>query len=255
MNTIDEGKSRIFQPERVSFSSKDDITSLTNDGIIGFYDNFRIQLKVPILGVKHLELIRASVPCIYPTIPDTELVFWYYRLPKQVGYDEPVPPSAEYLHRVRIQPSFVPKELIYDGDQYPINRVYSGYDDLLVDLNKACVADMNNPYFIEGDISFQFNSELNKFEFVGNNIYPASDWNPTTDFVAGDIINYNGQKYVAKYGNSNVSPDDTTIAFNVHTSQDELIGSIYWSVTTSPSYFYSYAGYNDPNVETAKLIL
>ena len=161
---------------------------------------------MPILGVKHLELIRASVPCIFPTIPDTELVFWYYRLPKQVGYDEPVPPSAEYLHCVRIQPSFVPKELIYDGDQYPVNRVYSGYDDLLVDLNKACLADVNNPYFIEDDISFQFNSELNKFVMVGNNVYPR-----------------------------------------------DLSGNVDLSGNTQ--YFYSYAGYADPAVETAKLIL
>lgn len=109
MNTIEDGHSRVYQPERVSFNSKDDKTSFSNDGTIGEYDSFRIPLNTPILGVKSLELIRATVPCIYPTLPNSELVFWYYKLPKQSNYDEPVPPDIQYLHCIRIQPSFVPK--------------------------------------------------------------------------------------------------------------------------------------------------
>ena len=77
MNTVDKGHSRVYQPERVSFSSKDDKTSSSNDGTIGNYDSIRIPLTTPILGVKNLELIRATVPCIYPTLPDTELVFFF----------------------------------------------------------------------------------------------------------------------------------------------------------------------------------
>ena len=174
-----EHQSRVFQPERYSFSSKDDQITLASDGIVGFYDSFRIQLRVPILGIKSLELLRASVPCITPSFPDTELVFFYYRLPKQSGYDEPVPPSIEYLQCVRLQPSYVPTDLI--SSVYPVNRVYSNYSDLLGELNKACLYDLNNPYFIAGDISFSLDSN-NKFSFTGINAFSAE--NPTGYFYS-----------------------------------------------------------------------
>lgn len=193
-----EMESRVFSPERYLFSSKDNQTA---DASL-YYNSFKINLASPILNVKSLELLRATVPCIFPTIPDSETTFWYYRLPKQVGFDEPVPPSPEYLHCVRLQPSFVPKELVYEGD-YPINRIYSGYEDLLGDLKKACVADVNNPYFIEGDIDFEYDEVLKKFVFVGKNVY-------------GDVMG-----------------DDGLII----------------------QYFYSYAGFKDPSVEAAKVVL
>jgi len=207
---METATSRVFQPERYSFSSKDDQTTLASSGIVGFYDSFRIQLKIPILGIKSLELLRASVPCITPSLPDTELVFWYYRLPKQSGYDEPVPPSIEYLHCVRIQPSYVPTELLPVGYDFPVNHVYSNYSDLLLDLNKACLTDLNNPYFISGDISFNL-TPSNKFSFSGNNIFG-------TDFIV-------------------------------------VTGEIVGGGSSALQYFYSYAGYNDSNVEVAKAVL
>lgn len=167
--------SRVFQPERYSFSSADDQQTLTQDGVpIGFYSSYRIPLKIPLLQVKSLELLRASIPCITPSIPDSELTFWYYRLPKQINYDEPVPPSPEYLQCIRIQPSFVPIDLVYSVDNnYPINRLYNNYTDLLSNLNLACLNDLNNPYFIANDISFSLSAD-NRFVFTGQNVYDAS---------------------------------------------------------------------------------
>ena len=185
--------SRVYQPERYCFSSKDDQITLNNNVAQGCYDSFKIQLQIPVLNVKSVELLRASIPCITPSIPDTELTFWYYRLPVQSGYEEPVPPAAQYLQCVRIQPSYTPVDLVQSN--YPINRVYSTYSDLLGDLNLACSNDLNNPYFIANDISFSLNAQ-NKFVFTGNNVYGGS-----------------------------------------------------------LQYFYSYAGYADPNVEAAKIVL
>ena len=289
MNTVEDGYSRVYCPERVSFSSKDDKTSLTNDGTIGFYDSFRIPLQTPILGVKSLELIRATVPCVYPTLPDSELVFWYYKLPKQTNFDEPVPPDMQYLHCVRIQPSFVPKELIYPiGEDYPVNRVYDGYEDLLLDLNKACLYDVNNPYFVAGDVKFEYNKETKKFVFIGNHEtmpitraipnLPAS-WNGAIDYVKDQTVSYNGHVYMVNFNNTGIPPDSSQLVgvgpilrdANNQYVRDEngqyvyssytAAGPLYWqqigasTETLVVRAFYSYAGCNDPNVMLASRIL
>ena len=160
--------SRLYNPDRYLFTSRDAQNQKS------YYSNLRIPLRVPIMNIASCELIRANIPVIVPSIPDTALCFWYYRLPKQPEYAEPVPPSFEYLHCVRIQPSWVPKELVYEGDSIfdvPVNRVYDNYEDLLGDLNKATTHDVNNPFYIDGDISFVLSEESKKFGFVGNNIY------------------------------------------------------------------------------------
>ena len=112
--------SRLYNPNRYLFNSKDALYNNKN-----YYSSLRIPLRIPILNVRHCELIRANIPAIVPSIPDTSLCFFYYRLPRQPEYAEPIPASFEYLHCVRIQPSFVPKELIVDPDIFdvPINRL------------------------------------------------------------------------------------------------------------------------------------
>lgn len=159
--------SRINNPDRYLFCSRDSIPDSSST-----YSSIRIPLRTAILDVKSCELIRANIPAIVPSFPDTALVFWYYKLPRvSEELCEPVPPAYEYLHCVRIQPSFVPKELIPDGFDVPVNRVYDNYDDLLPDLNKACAVDVNNPFFIENDIGFSYSSESKKFAFTGNDVY------------------------------------------------------------------------------------
>jgi hypothetical protein len=171
----DKSSSRVFSPERYSFNSSDDNTTPQDPALpLGFYSAYTVKPVIPILKAKSVELLRASIPCITPSIPDSETTFWYYRLPKQVGYDEPVPPSAEYLHSIRLQPSFVPIDLVDSVDaSYPINRSYNNYTDLLSDLNLACTNDLNNPFFIASDVSFSLSAD-NRFVFTGKNIYDLS---------------------------------------------------------------------------------
>ena len=59
--------SRVYQPERYCFSSKDDQITLNNNVAQGCYDSFKIQLQIPVLNVKSVELLRASIPCRRPT--------------------------------------------------------------------------------------------------------------------------------------------------------------------------------------------
>ena len=71
------------QPERVCISSDNDInTSQTQNAINEQnFDSFRVAIKRPFLDVKSIQLLRASIPNAVTNIPDTECVFWYYRIP------------------------------------------------------------------------------------------------------------------------------------------------------------------------------
>ena len=222
-------------------------------------------MKTPILNVKSLQLLRATIPNICTTIPDSETCFWYYRLPAQTPYQEPVPPDPQYLHCVRILPSYYPTDLMPAGETFAINRIYNTYQDLLTDLNYAAEqVDNSNPYYIPEDISFAYDSVLNKFSFTGNSTYTYYDlpvWSGSTDYLAGTTILYDGTAYIANYNNTNVAPDSLRMVYNRNTHTNVLEGPLYWSVYTGTTglvtqhYFYSYAGYDDPNVIQAQKLL
>ena len=99
--------------------------------------------------------------------------------------------TDEYLHMVRLLPSYYKAELFepgfdQDDDQppasiYGFNRTFTDYFDLATELAKSCSNDpsydsngyLGNrfPIFEPDDISITYNSTLNKFIFTGKNDY------------------------------------------------------------------------------------
>jgi hypothetical protein len=174
------------QPERVNISSQDDINVVqaTAAQEEESYSSFRVPIKRPFLDVKSIQLLRASIPNAVTNIPDSECVFWYYRLPLNAASTTPAP-SINNLFMVRLLPSYYKPELI-DEDQgtqsatplttYGWNRTFNSYQDLASELAKSCLRDLledssaGNPYFIPGDISITYNEQLNRFQFRGNNV-------------------------------------------------------------------------------------
>lgn len=88
-------KSFIFQPERLSLCSNDDIQPSTNPntGLIPFspavghvpsekFSNFRIRLRRPLRNVKTIQLLSAVIPNAIQNIPDEQVFFFWYRLRK-----------------------------------------------------------------------------------------------------------------------------------------------------------------------------
>jgi hypothetical protein len=174
------------QPERVCISSIDDINVSQTQNAIDeeSYNSFRVAIKRPFLDVKSIQLLRASIPNAVTNIPDTECVFWYYKLALSVaGVTEA--PSLNNLFMVRLLPSYYKPEL-FDQNQgqqsatplttYGWNRTFGSYQDLASELAKSCLRDpledspAGNPFFLPGDISITFNEQLNKFQFTGNNV-------------------------------------------------------------------------------------
>jgi hypothetical protein len=164
--------SRVNCPERVYLSSNDD-TSLANEAPlpnVGTYtfNSFRNRMPTPVLNPKKLQLLRASIPNVVGglSIPNYQLVFWYYRVPIAGGPAMPM--------NIRI----VPSDAFYPGAtpgistanlDCPYNRPFQNYIDFVATLNLAANATNNafNTFFESGDIEFYYDATAQKIYFQG----------------------------------------------------------------------------------------
>lgn len=257
LKKIEIYKNFIYQPERLSISSQNAIITQTefNTQTNNSYSNFTINLSRPLLNVKSLQLLRASIPQCSQSISDSACVFWYYRLPTQLDingdtfYTEL--PNINNLYMIRLLPSYYKKELINNSSIYGYNQTFNSYDDLLTQVNLATQNDLayNNQIsktmpFIPNDISFNLSSN-NKFSFTGNNVNTPITFNTYSDiitYILNNIVSYLGNNYICKVSSSiGVIPTNTTN----------------WSIYIQTSNFYTYlsAGYLDSNVLTKQTSL
>lgn len=88
--------SALFQPERISLCSNDDIqpssqlpgvneqtkpyNPATGHYPSEYFSNFRIRLQRPLRNVKSLQLLSATIPNATTNIPDSQTFFWWYKL-------------------------------------------------------------------------------------------------------------------------------------------------------------------------------
>lgn len=81
----------IFQPERISLCSNDDMqpnTSIITTEVNTIYSHklaesfssFRIRLIRPLRNIKSIQLLSAVIPNAIQNIPDNQIIFFYYRL-------------------------------------------------------------------------------------------------------------------------------------------------------------------------------
>ncbi len=249
-------------PELISLSSTNatvqsaPISSQTNNA----YYNFQVNLPRPALNVKSLQLLKAIIPQAQCSIPDYSLVFPYYKL-ACVPIDKKgllyVLEDIDYtkIKYIRLLPSTNKSELI-DIDlsandirnNFAYNRTFNDYEELLNELNKACHNDPLEAYDISGnfdpdDISFQYNQELNKFVFVGNNVSTPNTfgvWQEPFSYQEGVVVNYLGIDYLSLEASVGETPS-TSPLYWLNVSQ-------YYSA--QPKFnTYLIAGYDDPNVD------
>ena len=114
--------------------------------------------------------------------------------------------SSRYLYMIRLQPSWVPPELV--GTSYAYNRTFTSYPDLVTELNKACADDplLISPaasynggtfYFVKNDILFSYNSTYNKIVCTGQK---AGYYYLPASYSDGNVFDLTG-----KYGVNNTS--------------------------------------------------
>lgn len=229
-------QSVLYQPDRISLNSQDDVNA-QNETPIGF-SRFRCRFLRPVLQVKSCQILRASIPTPVTNIPDTAIVWWYYKLPANPAYNNALPysalnlpflaPKPQYLRFIRLTASTAPPEQVIPT--YAQNRYFSDYQDLVNELNIACGSEPlnaagllplypNGPTWEQNDVRFEFDGQNNKITFQGLNAGPGPNptffylpasyndnliferldydtWNFQVAYSVGDIVKYRGENYI-----------------------------------------------------------
>lgn len=168
-------KSYIYQPDRVSINSRQSPSFVIakNDQDSETFSQFTVTLEKPLLQVKSLQLLRATIPNPQTSIPNTELIFFYYRIPKSGELPDYTQITAANIRMVRFLPDYVLAGAKTALNVYAFNTLFEDYQSVLPSLAKAVATDpitfavSPTSYFIANDIVFDFNEEYSRFTWRG----------------------------------------------------------------------------------------
>ena len=205
-------RSLLNQPDLLALSSADADDAGSSNG----FSSFQITLPRPMLEVDSIQLVHANIPQCVQNIPDTACVFWYYRLSSYTG----LVPNARNLYFVRLLPSYYKPEFIADATNYGYNKTFNSYQDLEVELQKACLRDnafdnLKSPdveplplyklQYLPGEIELSYNQSINKFQMRGTNTDTRMayiEWNVGTTYGENVIVYFGTKTYISlKAGN------------------------------------------------------
>jgi hypothetical protein len=208
-------RSTLNQPALISISSANSTDVGTTDG----YYTFNINLPRPALHVGTLQLLDAVIPLPTANIPDTACTFWYYRLSAYSGLN----PNPANLYFNRLLPSYYKQELIINPSNYGFNETFNTYSNVATQLalansndlaaNNQLIAYLNGQpttatsnliQYIPNDISLTYDSNINKFQFTGQNAttpFATTAWSNATTYASNDVV---------YFSNSNTIPNTAT---------------------------------------------
>jgi hypothetical protein len=174
-------KSFLFQPERVSINSRISVQATSAAYLYQTqnFSRFSNNFKTPLFHVKSMDLLRTTMSLPIPSIPNSQTMFAYYRIPIVGGGDY----SPNYaaltvanMKMVRLLSTYTYSPSNYTAAvaaTYGYNGCFNEYSDLVTTLNKSCAADPNasalGSYYVAGDISFSLDEVSQKIRFTGNN--------------------------------------------------------------------------------------
>ena len=169
------------QPDLIAISSLD--RNVEDPNANGF-SSFTVNLPLPALEVKSLQLLQTNIPQANANIPNTACTFWYYRLSQYSG----LTPSLDNLYYVRLLPTTYKQEYIYQPSRYGYNQTFYNYNSVATQLVKSCATDLllnnvdalvpfededfqTNAYvpFLPNDVSITYDTASNKFQMTGLN--------------------------------------------------------------------------------------
>ena len=164
------------QPDKFSWNSFND----PQRGITASAFQFNIPLNTPLLDVKELQVVRATLPQSSLQIPDYQLVLWYYRVPLVNSTPGPATLSA-----VRLYPSNFPASADLDDPEVVMRPLTGGLTDLVALLNAAAAPTgddvARNPYFrgaAAADVAFTLtNGQIFMKGLTASNFYCIAGWN------------------------------------------------------------------------------
>jgi len=187
----DNFKSFVFQPERLSINSR--VATLPTVAQYQYqiqnFNQFTNNLKSPVLRVKSLQLLRATMSLPIPSIPNSQTTFFYYRLPIKGSGASPSPyydPDYTQMTSANIKIVRLLSTYTYSPSRYTtataatygFNGIFQDYQSITDALNRAAVADPNSAtlgaYYTSGDVSFTYDATSQKIIFSGTYIKDIS---------------------------------------------------------------------------------
>lgn len=254
-------KSFVFQPERVSLCSNDDVSPNTAVASIQqanpnahraaetFY-SWKNRFQKPLRGVKSIQLLSACIPNATIMIPDDQLTFLYYRIPSLAASSAPWTSVSLYD---------VGETVIYSGSYY-----------VSIVTNQNQIPTTSPSFWLRicptGGL---YDSAPNYFRLTAENIEAVvllptfgvspeflvaaltALWNRTFTDYNDLVVSLN----LAAQGQAPVSltatvPGDVKFAFNPILNRIEFLPqNAYNSVSNPGGYYYLPLGYEDKNAE------
>lgn len=247
-------RSFIYQPERVSINSRQALQQPSLSGAQfqpDYYYQFETELKSPILRIKKIELLRATIPNAVTSIPLSQGAFFYYRIPALNAPEEYAPDysllETGYIHMVRLLPQTAYNPDDYNSPlvdyNYAFNRTFQDYEDLVNELNKATKDDpnFNPPYWLPHEAyppkSYTKDPEdgLERLWYSADGSEGTADFNTDNAWVALPVKPF--------------IPNDIEFSFNETLNKIVVEGKNYFDEALSiPQYYYLPVGYGDPNL-------
>ena len=205
-------RSRINQPNLLAVRSTDAIQNNSGTG----FSEMLFNIPRSILEVETIQLLTANIPQCVPSIPDTALVFWYYRLSEYSGNV----PNPENLFFVRLLPSYYRQEFVDSPSSYGFNKTFNSYPQLATALALSCSTDLGyynvgayDPNlagfdfrFLPNEISLPYNADINKFQMVGTNAQTQlayKQYSGATTYGEDDVV-YQGTNTFISLQSGNV---------------------------------------------------
>ena len=154
------------RPNRISCDAFSDntLTFAPNNGV---YNTFTNTLKLPLLGVKGVQLLRANF--VNSSLPlsdyNGQLLFVYSK-----NTTTAIPSNGSTFHVVRLLPSWYVPAASYTT--FIKNTYFNNGTELATALTAAAAANGDsttyNPSWLVGDVSFTFDTESRQLSFTGN---------------------------------------------------------------------------------------
>ena len=154
------------RPNRISCDAFSDntLTFAPNNGV---YNTFTNTLKLPLLGVKGVQLLRANF--VNSSLPlsdyNGQLLFVYSK-----NTTTAIPSNGSTFHVVRLLPSWYVPAASYTT--FIKNTYFNNGTELATALTAAAAANGDsttyNPSWLVGDVTFTFDTESRQLSFTGN---------------------------------------------------------------------------------------
>ena len=243
------------QPDRVFISSQDDESQVISgiDVQEQTYSQFTVELTKPILNVRSIQLVSATIPQGGLSFPDEELLYWYYKGTRGDILSGNYFTRAN-LHFVRILPSYYKPELVYNytatGYSEWVNTTLYGNGDIVTyngnqyisiqagnsNRNPVTQTDFwtyQNSVELDTRTTFAFNRSFTDYNDLNSSLAKITQADPYYNYITNQVkawsatVQYYTQQIVTSGGNTYYSLQSSNLNKNPATQP------LFWQLLAS----------------------